>query len=84
MSEILMNIWIVIIAAVPSIMAIISSIIIKKVLCGRFDNLGESVLKMKHTAELQKELTIANAENRALKKQISELLTKIDHVNREE
>lgn len=45
--------------------------------------LKESVLNTKEYEELKDQLCIAHAENAVLKKQLNELLTKIDHIVRE-
>jgi tripartite-type tricarboxylate transporter receptor subunit TctC len=84
-----------IVAAAPSLIAIISiiSAMIKLIAAGKtnsdevIDKLEETtkaVLDTKEYETLKLELQMAHAENRAIKKQINELLTKIDRIVREE
>lgn len=84
-----------IIAAAPALTAIGSIIVavIKLVKTGKATNkdiidkmnqLEQSVLDTKEYQTLKEELVLAHQENRALKKAINELLTKIDHIARGE
>lgn len=49
-----------------------------------FEKVRQEVLDTKEYEELKSQLLIAHQENRELKKKINELLTKIDHIKREE
>lgn len=84
-----------IMAAAPSIIAILGIIaaVIKCINAGKasnkevidkFEETRQAVMNTKEYENLKLELQLAHAENRALKKQINELLTKIDKVVREE
>lgn len=55
-----------------------------KEIVDKFELVRKEVMDTKQYEELKDQLLIAHQENRELKKQISELLTKIDHVAREE
>lgn len=50
----------------------------------RFEELREEVHDSKEYDELKRQLLISHQENRELKKKINELLTKIDHIRRED
>ena len=84
-----------IIAAAPSITAIIGIIfaVIKgiknnqttsKDILDKFEEVREQVFDTKEYTELKEQLKIAYQENYELKKKINELLTKIDHIQRGE
>ena len=89
------EIYALIIAAAPSITAIIGIVfaVIKgiknnqttsKDILDKFEEVREQVFDTKEYSELKEQLKIAYQENYELKKKINELLTKIDHVQREE
>lgn len=82
-------------AAAPSIIAILGIVtaVIKCVRSGKasnkevidkFEETRQAVMNTKEYESLKIELQQAHAENRELKKQIKQLLTKIDRVVREE
>lgn len=84
-----------IVAAAPSIIAILSIVaaVVKCIKAGKtsnqevidkFEETRQAVMNTKEYESLKLELQQAHAENRALKKQISQLLTAIDKVVREE
>lgn len=84
-----------IIAAAPSITAIIGIVfaVIKgiknnqttsKDILDKFEEVREQVFDTKEYTELKEQLKIAYQENYELKKKINELLTKIDHIQRGE
>ena len=89
------EIYALIIAAAPSITAIIGIVfaVIKgiknnqttsKDILDKFEEVREQVFDTKEYSELKEQLKIAYQENYELKKKINELLTKIDHIQREE
>ena len=51
---------------------------------GRFEALQEEVHNSKEYDELKRQLLTAHQENRELRKKLNELLTKIDHIRRED
>ena len=84
-----------IVAAAPSLASIIGIIIsvVKMIkeskvsnqqVIDKFEETRQAVMDSKQYDELKKQLEIAHAENRELKKKLNELLTKIDRVVREE
>ena len=84
----------VVVAAAPSITAIIGIIVavikgIKntsatgKEVMDKFESLREEVLNTKEYEALKEQYLISLKENRALKKTINELLVKIDRIQRE-
>lgn len=89
------QIYTLIIAAAPSITAIIGIIfaVVKgiknnkttsKDILDKFEELREEVFNTKEYSDLKDQLQLAHQENYALKKKINELLTKIDHIYRNE
>ena len=89
------EIYALIIAAAPSITAIIGIVfaVIKgiknnqttsKDILDKFEEVREQVFDTKEYTELKEQLKIAYQENYELKKKINELLTKIDHIQRGE
>lgn len=89
------EIYALILAAAPSITAIIGIIfaVIKgirnnqttsKDILDKFEEVREQVFDTKEYTELKEQLKIAYQENYELKKKINELLTKIDHIQRGE
>lgn len=89
------QIYTLIIAAAPSITAIIGIIfaVVKgirnnkttsKDILDKFEELREEVFNTKEYSDLKDQLQIAHQENYALKKKLNELLTKIDHIYRNE
>lgn len=89
------EIYALILAAAPSITAIIGIIfaVIKgiknnkttsKDILDKFEEVREQVFDTKEYTELKEQLKIAYQENYELKKKINELLTKIDHIQRKE
>ena len=89
------QIYTLIIAAAPSITAIIGIVfaIVKgiknnkttsKDILDRFEEMREEVMNTKEYSDLKDQLQIAHQENYALKKKLNELLTKIDHIHRNE
>ena len=89
------EIYALIIAAAPSITAIIGIVfaVIKgirsnqttsKDILEKFEEVREQVFDTKEYSELKEQLKIAYQENYELKKKINELLTKIDHIQRGE
>ena len=89
------EIYALILAAAPSIAAIIGIIfaVIKgirnnqttsKDILDKFEEVREQVFDTKEYTELKEQLKIAYQENYELKKKINELLTKIDHIQRKE
>ena len=73
-----------IVAAAPSLVAIGSIIAAVCKLVKGFNELKSEVVKTKEYDEVKKELAVAHAENRELKKKLNELLTAIDRIKREE
>ena len=84
-----------VVAAAPSITAIIGIIfaVVKgiknnkttsKDILDKFEEMREEVMNTKEYTELKEQLKIAYQENYALKRKINELLTKIDHIQRNE
>ena len=89
------TIYAAILAAAPSITAIVGIIgaVIKMKssqteklgeVMQKFENLRDQVLETKQYEDLKKQLLVAHQENRELRKQINELLTKIDRIRRDE
>lgn len=89
------EIYALILAAAPSITAIIGIIfaVVKgiknnkttsKDILDKFEEMREQVFDTKEYTELKEQLKIAYQENYELKKKINELLTKIDHIQRKE
>ena len=89
------EIYALIIAAAPSITAIIGIVfaVIKgiknnqttsKDILDKFEEVREQVFNTREYSELKEQLKIAYEENYELKKKINELLTKIDHIQRNE
>ena len=89
------QIYALIIAATPSITAIIGIVfaVIKgiknnkttsKDILDKFEEMREEVMNTKEYTELKEQLKIAYQENYVLKRKINELLTKIDHIQRNE
>lgn len=81
----------VIVAAAPSITAIIGCIVTffkNKTTCNnvinKFEAMRQEFFNTKQYDELKSQLTLAHQENRELKKKINQLLTKIDHIGRED
>ena len=84
-----------VVAAAPSITAIIGIIfaVVKgiknnkttsKDILDKFEEMREEVMNTKEYTELKEQLKIAYQENYVLKRKINELLTKIDHIQRNE
>lgn len=73
-----------IIAAAPSIVAIAGVIAAACKLLKSFKELKEEVTKTKEFEDLKDQLFIAHNENRELKKKLNELLTAMDRIKREE
>lgn len=75
-------VYIVAIASAPPILNLVSNVVAhrknKKLMQGVRDEIAET----KQFKELKNELKLAHQENRELKKQLNELLTKIDKVDR--
>ena len=89
------EIYALIIAAAPSITAIIGIVfaVIKgirnnqttsKDILDKFEEMREEVFNTKEYSDLKAQLKIAYQENYELKKKLNELLTKIDHIQRNE
>lgn len=89
------QIYTLIIAAAPSITAIIGIVfaIVKgiknnkttsKDIIDKFEEMREEVFNTKEYSDLKAQLKIAYQENYELKKKLNELLTKIDHIQRNE
>lgn len=76
------KIMMLILESAPSIAAIASVIVACVKISKGFDSLKGEVLKTKEYKEIKRELAASHRENVALKKQISELLTKLDRINR--
>lgn len=83
----------IIVAAAPSITAIIGIIfaVIKgiksnkttsKDVIDKFEEVRQEIFNAKEYSDLKNQLLIAHQENRELKKKINELLTKIDRIDR--
>lgn len=68
----------------PSFTAIIGCIMAYIKLKKEFHNVKDDILSTKDYDELKNQLKVINAENLKLKKQISELLTKIDRIKRDD
>lgn len=88
------NLYLTIVAAAPAITAILGIVlsvfkIIKEnknsseVLIDKFEEVREEVMKTKEYEDLKDQLAIAYKENLELKLTIKELLTKIDHIQRD-
>lgn len=88
------NLYLTLIAAAPAITAILGIVlsvfkIIKEnknsseVLIDKFEEVREEVMKTKEYEDLKDQLAIAYRENLELKLTIKELLTKIDHIQRD-
>lgn len=89
------QIYTLIIAAAPSITAIIGIVfaIVKgiknnkttsKDIIDKFEEMREEVMNTKEYSDLKAQLKLAYQENYELKKKLNELLTKIDHIQRNE
>lgn len=89
------QIYTLIIAAAPSITAIVGIVfaIVKgiknnkttsKDILDRFEEMREEVMNTKEYSDLKAQLKLAHQENYELKKKLNELLTKIDHIHRNE
>jgi phage regulator Rha-like protein len=76
------EIMLLILEAAPSIAAVASVIIACVKLIKKFNELKGEVIQTKEYKEIKRELAASHRENVELKKQISELLTKIDRVER--
>ena len=85
----------IIVAAAPSITAIIGIIfaVIKgiksnkttsKDVIDKFEEVRQEIFNTKEYSDLKNQLTLAHQENRELKKKINELLTSIDKIQRKE
>ena len=85
--------YIVSLTSIPAVAAIIGCVItflknrkltklLEDTLCSKFDNLSEKVIDTKQMSQLKHCLLTTHEENRALKKQLNELLTKIDRIDR--
>lgn len=71
-----------IIAAVPSVVAICAIIVAVLKVIKKFEETRKAVLDAKEYQELKKELEIAHAENRELKKKINTLLSRVERIIR--
>lgn len=71
-----------ILAVAPSIVAIASVITACVNIVKKFNELKGEVVKTKEYKEIKRELAASHRENVELKKQISELLTKFDRIQR--
>lgn len=89
------TIYAVIIAAAPALTAIIGIIfaVIKGIktskttsadVIDKFEEVRQEIFNTKEYSELKTQLMIAHQENYELKKKLNELLTKIDHIHRNE
>lgn len=89
------QIYTLIIAAAPSITAIVGIVfaIVKgiknnkttsKDILDKFEEMREEVMNTKEYSDLKAQLKLAYQENYELKKKLNELLTKIDHIQRNE
>lgn len=87
------DLYLILVAAAPSLTAIIGIIIsvLKLIKEGKhtnqevidkFEEVRQEIFNTKEYNDIKEQLLIAHQENRALKQQINELLTKIDHVVR--
>lgn len=81
----------IIVAAAPSLTAIIgviAAVIKNKAITSKvvdkFEEVRQEIFNTKEYSDLKNQLTLAHQENRELKKKLSELLTKIDHIQRKE
>lgn len=73
-----------IIAAVPSIVAICAIIVAVLKVIKKFEETRKAVLDAKEYQELKKELEIAHAENREIKKKLNTLLSRVERIIRPE
>lgn len=73
-----------IIAAVPSIVAICASIIAALRTIRKFEETRKAVIDTKEYQDLKKELEIAHAENREIKKKLNTLLSRVERIIRPE
>ena len=71
-----------ILESAPSMAAVASVIIACVNLVKKFNELKGEVIQTKEYKEIKRELAASHRENVELKKQISELLTKIDRIDR--
>lgn len=89
------EIYALIIAAAPAVASIIGIIIavVKDIkantkntteVIDKFEEVRQEIFNTKEYSELKTELKIAHQENYELKKKLNELLTKIDHIQRNE
>lgn len=85
------QIYAVIIAAAPSLSAIIGIVVAvlkncksNKLITDKFEEVKTEIISTKEYTELKDQLKIAHQENLELKKKLNELLTKIDHISRTE
>lgn len=87
------NLYLIVVAAAPSITAIIGVIaaVIKMIKAGKstnkevidkFEEVRQEIFNTKEYEDIKAQLLVAHQENLALKKTINELLTKIDHIAR--
>ena len=71
-----------VIGSAPSIAAVASVIIACVNVVKKFNELKGEVIKTKEYKDIKRELAASHRENVELKKQMSELLTKIDRIER--
>lgn len=85
----------IVVAAAPSITAIVSTVIANlkgiksnkttsKEVIGKVEEVRQEIFNTKEYSDLKNQLLLAHHENRELKKKLNELLTKIDRVARKE
>lgn len=88
------NLYLTLVAAAPAITAILGIVLsvlklIKEnknssaILIDKFEEVREEVMNTKEYEDLKDQLAIAHRENLELKLTIKELLTKIDHIQRD-
>lgn len=73
-----------VISAIPSVIAVISTVGLILKVVKDFKNLRNDVANMTSMQELRDELKMVLEENRALKKQLNKTMTSIDHIRRED
>lgn len=89
------QIYAIIIAAAPALTSIIGIVfaVLKNIkksettstdVINKFEEVRQEIFNTKEYSELKDQLRIAHQENYELKKKLNELLTKIDHIQRNE
>lgn len=75
-------VWLVALASTPPVINLISNILAYRGNKKLMNGVKNEIVNTKQFTDLKTELKLAHQENRELKKQLNELLTKIDKVDR--